>query len=137
MTDQCTPAWKALQYGIRRVCPHCGRGPMLDGWLSPRDRCPACGLVYQRNPGDTWAFWIIGDRIPMAIAIATVYFGFGPRSWIQGAFFSGAVAAVLIATIPQRMGLVLALHYLSRRYWPDLDDPIPTLVSPSAPKRAQ
>ncbi len=104
---------------------------MLEGWLATRDRCPVCGLVYQRNPGDTWAFWIIGDRIPIATAIAVIYLGFGPRSWMQGAFFLGAFAILLIATIPQRMGLVVALHYLSRRYWPDLDDPIPPFAPSS------
>ena len=85
--------------------------------------CPVCGLVYQRNAGDTWAFWIIGDRIPVAMAIAVVYFGVGPHTWAQGALFFAAIAIALVATIPQRMGFVIALDYLSRRYWPDLDDP--------------
>jgi uncharacterized protein (DUF983 family) len=117
--------WPALARGIRRRCPHCGVGPILKGWFTARDRCPNCGLVYQRNAGDTWAFWIVGDRIPIAIAIVVVYFGFGPRSWIQGAIFMGAIAAVLLGTFPHRLGLVIALHYLTRRYWHDPDDPIP------------
>jgi uncharacterized protein (DUF983 family) len=117
--------WDALKNGFRRRCPHCGRGAMLEGWLTTRNRCPVCGLVYQRNPGDTWAFWVIADRIPIAIAIAAVYFGLGPHTWTQGAFFFCGIAMLLIATIPHRMGFVIALHYLSRRYWPDPDDPIP------------
>jgi hypothetical protein len=32
-------------------------------------------LVYQRNPGDTWAFTVIGDRIPIAASIGLIYFG--------------------------------------------------------------
>jgi len=127
--------WTALKNGVRRVCPHCGRGQMLDGWLSTRRSCPACGLVYQRKPGDTWAFWIVGDRIPVAFAIAVVYFGFGPRSWLQGATFVGAIAALLIGTFPHRMGLVIALHYLTRRYWPDPDDPVPGVDRPSGETR--
>jgi uncharacterized protein (DUF983 family) len=121
--------WIALKNGLRKTCPHCGLGPMLDGWLSCRDRCPECGLVYQRNPGDTWGFWIIGDRIPVAIAIAAVYFGLGPHTWIQGASFFGVMAILMIVTVPQRLGFVVALHYLSRRYWPDPDDPIPPTFS--------
>ena len=105
---------------------------MLDGWLATRDRCPACGLVFQRNPGDTWAFWIIGDRVPIAIAIVAIYFGLRPRSWIEGIVFFGALAALLVATIPHRMGLVVALHYLTRVYWPDPDDAIPPSGSVSA-----
>jgi uncharacterized protein (DUF983 family) len=87
--------------------------------MTVRPRCSQCGLVYERSAGDTWAFWIITDRIPIAIAIAAVYFGVGPRSWVQGALVIAAVAAALIATIPQRIGLVVALDYLARRLWPD------------------
>jgi hypothetical protein len=36
----------------------------------------------------------------------------------------------MIATVPQRLGFVVALHYLSRRYWPDPDDPIPSKPNP-------
>lgn len=117
--------WKSLKNGLHRRCPHCGAGALLDGWMTVRDRCPACGLVYERSAGDTWAFWIIGDRIPIAIAIAGVYFGVGPRSWVEGALAIGVVAAALIVTIPHRVGLVVALDYLSRRWWPDPNDALP------------
>ena len=100
---------------------------MLEGWLTVRSRCPACGIVYERSRGDSWAFWIVGDRIPAAVAIVAVYFGFGPRSWEQGAVFIAAVAGVLVITIPHRLGFVTALDYLSRRYWPDPADAIPPL----------
>ena len=123
MADQMI--WKSLKNGLHRRCPHCGAGALLDGWMTVRDRCAACGLVYERSAGDTWAFWIIGDRIPIAIAIAAVYFGVGPRSWSEGALAIGVVAAALIATIPQRVGLVVALDYLSRRWWPDPNDALP------------
>jgi uncharacterized protein (DUF983 family) len=95
--------------------------------MTIRDRCPECGLDYERSAGDTWAFWIIADRIPIAIAIAAVYFGVGPHSWTQGALVIGVVTIALIATIPQRLGLVVALDYLSRRFWPDPNDTLPPL----------
>ena len=118
--------WKSLKRGLHRTCPHCGAGALFSGWMTIRDRCPECGLVYERSAGDTWAFWIIGDRIPIAIAVAAVYFGVGPRSWIEGTILIGAVVAALVATIPQRIGLVIALDYLSRRWWPDPDDVLPS-----------
>src|SRR5262245_2229467 len=117
MPDTLNP-WKALTNGLRRRCPHCGEGALLEGWLTLRARCPACGMVYERSPGDAWAFWIIGDRIPVFVAIAAVYFGVAPRSWGQGVLFIAAIVLVLVVTIPQRLGVVTALDYLSRRYWP-------------------
>ena len=131
MPNQIRP-WHALTNGLHRKCPHCGLGPVLEGWLTARDRCPSCGLVFQPNPGDIWAFWIIGDRIPVAFAIGAVYFGLGPRTWLQGAVFLALVAILLILTIPQRLGFVIALDYLSRRYWPEPTDTMPPVLGPAA-----
>jgi uncharacterized protein (DUF983 family) len=119
--------WKAVANGLRTRCPHCGEGPLIEGWSTLRRVCPACGLVYERNPGDTWAFWIIGNRVPLFAAIAAVYLGIGPQSWLQGLVIIAAFAAALVVTLPQRLGLVTALDYLSRRYWPDPADAIPPL----------
>ncbi len=39
------------------------------------------------------------------------------------------LGALLVWTAPNRWGVGIALHYLSRVYWPDPDDPVP---APSA-----
>ena len=70
----------ALRRGISKRCPHCGVGPIFSGWAHHLERCPACGLVYERNPGDTWAFTIIGDRIPIAAIIVEPIQGKGIQS---------------------------------------------------------
>lgn len=93
--------------------------------MSVRHECPVCGLVYERNAGDTWAFWVVADRIPIAVAIAAIYCGFRPQSWAQGAMFFAVLAMSVVGTIPERLGFVIALDYLSRRYWPDPADLIP------------
>jgi uncharacterized protein (DUF983 family) len=41
----------ALARAARLRCPRCGRGQLYDGWLSMRERCPACGFVYEREQG--------------------------------------------------------------------------------------
>ena len=38
---------------------------------------------------------------------------------LSAALLIAAVTIVLVATIPQRIGLVTALDYLSRCWWPD------------------
>src|SRR4051794_19067703 len=98
--------WTAIANGLRRRCPHCGRGPLLEGWSTLRTRCPACGIVYERNPGDTWAFWLIGNRVPLFVGIAAVYFGIGPQSWTVGLIIIAMFAAALVVTLPLRIGLV-------------------------------
>ena len=128
--DLCmTPSgWKligtALRRGLRKRCPHCGEGPLFSGW-SHLERCSVCGLVFVRSPGDTWAFAIIGDRLPIMGLIILIYFGVVRSHPVLGLTMGVALVALLIWTSPNRWGVGIALHYLSRVYWPDPADPVP------------
>ena len=119
-------ALTALRRGLLKTCPNCGRAPIYTGWASETKTCSSCGLVYEPTEGDTWAFTIIGDRIPVAAGIIIVYFELGSRLGPVSLF---AVMALLVAallwTAPNRWGLGVALLYLQRTWWPDPLDPIP------------
>jgi uncharacterized protein (DUF983 family) len=115
----------ALERGLRKRCPHCGRGGLFSGWAHHLERCSHCGLVFERNPGDTWAFTIIGDRLPVAAIIVLVYFGVFRSHPIAGTIAFLLLGVVLVWTAPNRWGVGIALHYLSRIYWPDSADPVP------------
>ena len=123
----------ALRRGLRRRCPHCGEGRLFSGWAQRR-RCSICGLVFVPNPGDTWAFTIIGDRVPLAAMIALIYFGVIRSHPVLGLTMLILLLALGIWTTPSRWGAGIALHYLSRVYWPDPTDPIPP-PPPARPAR--
>src|SRR5919197_423619 len=108
----------ALSRGLRKTCPHCGKGPMFTGWGKTADACPVCHLIFERNAGDTWAFTVIGDRLPVAAALALVYFGIGRTSALVGTIALVVTGIVLLWTSPNRWGAGVALHYLSRVYFP-------------------
>ena len=114
----------ALRRGLRKRCPHCGEGPLFSGW-SFCDRCSVCGLVFARNPGDTWAFTIIGDRLPVGAMIALIYFGVVRSHPRLGVGMLAGLLALAVWTTHNRWGASIALHYLSRVFWPDPADPIP------------
>lgn len=114
----------ALRRGLRKRCPHCGEGRLFSGW-SHLERCSVCGLVFVRNPGDTWAFTIIGDRLPIGAMIVVLYFGVVRSRPVLGFTLLAAFGVLLIVTAPNRWGVGIALHYLSRVYWPDPADPLP------------
>ena len=114
----------ALRRGWRKRCPHCGEGPLFSGW-SQFERCSICGLVFTRNPGDTWAFTIIGDRLPISVMIVLIYFGVVRSHPVLGLTMVVVLLALLVWTAPNRWGAGISLHYLSRVYWPDSADPIP------------
>ena len=118
-------ALRALRRGLGKRCPHCGDGRLFEGWSHHVERCRTCDLVYERNPGDTWAFTVIGDRLPIAVIIALIYFGIGRTNPVLGVLAILALGAILVWTAPNRWGAGIALHYLSRVVWPDPDDPVP------------
>jgi uncharacterized protein (DUF983 family) len=127
-----TPSgWKlisaALRRGLRKRCPHCGEGRSIAGW-SQLERCSVCGLVFARNPGDTWAFTIFGDRLPLGAMIVLIYFGVVRSHPVTGWTLLVVLAALVVVTAPNRWGASIALHYLSRVYWPDPADPVPPPV---------
>ena len=90
------------------------------------DRCAVCGLQFLRMQGDLWLYWIVMDRIPIAIGlILIVVFGLRVATWQMGALFFGGMAIPLVASMPQRQGVAVALNYLSRVYVRDASDEIP------------
>lgn len=120
-------AWEALRRGWRKRCPHCGAGPIFARWNRPHPNCPACGYLFERDYGDVWWVLIVTDRIPVAIGIIFLYFGFRVSSLTVGVIFFGLLAIPLLLTMPRRQGLGIAAAYLSRRKWPDPEDVIPPL----------
>ena len=116
--------WKGLLRGLRKRCPHCGEGPLFSGWRQ-LERCTVCGLVFARNPGDTWAFTVIGDRLPIGAIMVLIYFGVVRSYPVVGLSMLIVLAVLVVWKAPNRWGVGIALHYLSRVYWPDPADPIP------------
>ena len=115
----------ALGRGLRKRCPHCGEGRLFYRWSRFEERCSICGLVFARNPGDTWAFTILGDRVPIGVMIVLIYFGVVRSHPVLGLATVVVLLALLVWTAPNRWGAGIALHYVSRVYWPDPEDPIP------------
>ena len=114
----------ALGRGLRKRCPNCGQGKLFSG-LSQLERCSVCDLVYAPNPGDTWAFIIFGDRLPIAAIIGVIYFGVLRSHRVLGLTMLAALVGIGLWTTPNRWGAAIALHYLSRIYWPEATDRIP------------
>ena len=68
---------------------------------------------------------MIGDRIPIAASIGLIYFGVVRSYPAWGLATLVMTGVLLIWTAPNRWGVGIALHYLSRVYWPDLSDLVP------------
>jgi len=57
--------------------------------------------------------------------VVLIYFGVMRLRPVLGVALLVVLIALLFWTAPNRWGVGIALHYLSRVYWPDPADPIP------------
>jgi len=124
MTPRSTLIRLALRRGLHKRCPHCGEGRLFARWTH-LERCSTCGLMFVRNPGDTWFFTIVSDRLPIGAMIVVIYFGMGRSHPILGATLLVVLLTLLVITAPNRWGAGIALHYLTRVFWPDPAEPLP------------
>ena len=46
-------------------CPRCGGGHLFDGWFRMKERCPTCGVRFEREPG----FFVGAYFINFAVAL--------------------------------------------------------------------
>src|SRR5205809_4831650 len=108
MQDASKPRlWTVVSRGWRSRCPRCGQGALFRRWLEVNESCSSCGLVYQRNHGDTWMFMIMTDRIPLLFGIAALYFGFVATTWVGTTILFFSVAIPLFVTLRPRQGVAL------------------------------
>jgi uncharacterized protein (DUF983 family) len=83
-------------------CPRCGSGGILASWFSLRERCPSCGLVFDRGEGhDHWlgAYAInlvLAEGLAAVIALAVLR-----ATWpkYMGAQVTGMVLAVALPVL--------------------------------------
>ena len=104
-----------LKRGARRKCPRCGQGALFRGWYSMHKSCDTCDLLFEPQPGDTWGFWVLMDRVFLLVAMVILYFGFRPENKIVQAVFLLAVAVPMVWTMPHRQGIATALDYYIRQ----------------------
>lgn len=113
-----------LGRGVRKKCPHCGKGPLFRRWVELHDNCSVCGIKYLENEGDLWGYLLIADRALFLLPlVAMIYFqAYNPNS-IWFFVLAGAVLIAFIISLPRRTGMSLAIDYYMRRKSSDLADP--------------
>jgi hypothetical protein len=62
--------------------------------------------------------------------VVLIYFGYGRSHHVLGVVAFVVLGVLLIWTAPNRWGVGIALHYLSRVFWPDPEDPVPNSAHP-------
>jgi uncharacterized protein (DUF983 family) len=112
------PLKPALFKGWRKLCPHCGEGAMLQGYLKVRPACPACGEAFHHqraDDGPAYLTILIGGHL-MAPLMLWVYTEFRPTPFAMALGFSLATVALSLFLLPRLKAMMVAFQWAKRMH---------------------
>jgi uncharacterized protein (DUF983 family) len=99
----------SLLFGLALICPVCRRGRMFRSLFVMRERCPQCGVVFEKNAGEVTGGMAINMVLTSILGVVAV---------VYGVFFSGLDINVVIAAIVVfTVGFGLLFHRHARGLW--------------------
>jgi len=117
---------RLLGRGALKHCPNCGAGRLYRGWFRMVERCPGCGLRFEREPG----FFVGAYLVNFAVTVVLLFV------LSMGFVAMKAVDADADPRVPLLAGLVVAVvvppffYPYSRTIWSAID----ILMSPLEPE---
>ncbi len=92
-------------------CPRCLRGPVWRSFMGMHERCPDCGLVYEREPGYFTGAMVVSYVLAVPtfglIVIALLVAGLDTAL----ALLAGAAVYLVLAPFILRYSRVIWLHF--------------------------
>jgi uncharacterized protein (DUF983 family) len=105
----------ALRRALALRCPRCGEGRLFHGWNKLNESCPACGLVYERQTGDTWFFMYMTTAGLTGVLVVTMFLLRPAVVWLGQVAICAAALVLIVLTLPLRKGIAVAINYLLER----------------------
>lgn len=112
------PLWPAIRRGLRRRCPACGAGPMMQGYLKVRESCPVCGeaLHHQRaDDGPAYLTILVVGHL-MAPLLMWSFIAFRPDPLILASTFVVGTVALSLYLLPRLKGMMVAIQWSRRMH---------------------
>ncbi|MGA0543709.1 DUF983 domain-containing protein [Brevundimonas sp. VNH65] len=121
MTEPVYPPLNTLSTGIRCRCPRCGEGPLLKGYLTLRDSCPACGLDYGfAEPADGPAFFVMsGMGVLGMIGFMAFEFTVHPPVWVHLAFTFPLIVIACLGVLRPFKGWMVSEQFVHKAAPPE------------------
>ena len=107
------PLWSAA---LRCRCPRCGQGPLFDGVLTIREKCPVCGLDLRgSDTGDGAVFGVMSLLCVVLVVLAFwVEFRFNPPLWVHILLWPLVAFPLAIALMRPAKAALVAQQYRVR-----------------------
>jgi uncharacterized protein (DUF983 family) len=115
------PRLSTLSTGLRCRCPRCGRGPLLRGFLTIRDRCPVCDLDYGfAEPADGPAFFAMSAiGILGMMAFMAFEFTVRPPIWVHFTVTFPLIALACILVLRPFKGWLVSEQWIHKAAPPE------------------
>lgn len=116
--DDDRPLKPALIRGWRRLCPNCGAGPMMRGYLTVRAECPVCGedLTHQRaDDGPAYATILIVGHV-MVPLLLWAFVHYRPSPYILAVVATSVAVVMSLYLLPRLKGMFVALQWAKRMH---------------------
>lgn len=93
------PLWLRLWRAVLLRCPFCGGGPLRQGWMKLRPRCPRCGLHTERGQHDFYLGammfnLVIAEGIMIALLVGIMIATWPDVPW-TGLYVGGLILMVV------------------------------------------
>ena len=114
--QQAPVGWPTLLVrGVRRRCPACGTGGLFTRWVRMAERCPGCGMRFEREEGFFLGVWFLNLLLSQLAIIAYVAIAFVltlPDAPMAAILAGAAVVCVVVpvAAYPVCRALWTAVH---------------------------
>ena len=107
------PQISPLVLGLQCKCPRCGEGPLFDGFLTVRTRCPICDLDLSiADSGDGPAVFVIFIVGPIATGLALLTESiFTPPYWLHLVIWPPLILGGVVALLRPFKATLIALQF--------------------------
>ncbi len=116
---------RVIGRAFRFRCPHCGRGKVIQGWATVRERCGNCGFRFERSTDHYFAGAMLTNIIIAELIFVLALFGTLWATWPDVPWdllqYGGAATMVI---------LPIALYPFSKVTWLAAD----VLIRPVTPE---
>ena len=103
----------AMLRGFRGVCPQCGEGKLLQGYLKPNERCSHCGVdtgkIYTADIAPYFTIMIVGHIIVPGLLLSERVMH--PNLWLQAGFWLTLALVMTLWFLPRVKGCIMGLMW--------------------------
>jgi uncharacterized protein (DUF983 family) len=104
-----------LFWGLTRRCPWCGQGKLFHGWFTLPERCPRCGLKFEREEGAFLGSLALNFGVTALVFIAVLV------TWIALTLPDVPVVPLTVASVLIVVLLPLLIYPFAKTTWTAVD----------------